>query len=149
MIRVMLPKDRRTPGEIVVVDGDGVVLLGPFPCLGKGDNAGAIEHANRTRDPVRPFGDHPTGVYRITSIQRNKPPAHSYGSAFFHIEPTEGQALEAKLAGRVGLAIHGGDPGADGVLRPTNGCLRVRNDVAVTMANVVQVNDVYVCQEGE
>ena len=131
------------------------MVLGPVPARGKADGQIATDHMNPTRDPKKVDGDHPTGTYRVVHIEANKPPAHSYGPFFLLLDPTDGDALIAKTNGRVGLAIHGGDPASDGSLRATEGCLRVSNETATALAGLVEPGVTagrpveYECFEGE
>ena len=147
MIHARVPKDRMGEGSVEIVDATGSVIVGPFACRAKADNAGAIQHGNPTRDSLRPFGDHPSGAYVVRAIQHGKSPAHTYGPVFMLLDPTGGDALQARRNGRTGLAIHGGDPGETMMLRPTFGCLRVTNAAIVDMARLVRVGDIYVCED--
>lgn len=146
LMRSRLPHDRTRTGTVVIEDG-GVVVAGPFVCYGKADNQEAAKHGNPDRDPTQPNGDHPTGSYQIAAIQHDKEPAHSYGPVFFLLEPTGGDALIAKKNGRAGLAAHGGDQRADGSLRPTFGCLRMRNEDILATEPLVTVGMQYICEE--
>jgi L,D-transpeptidase-like protein len=147
MIQARVPKDRLAEGTVEILDAAGSVIAGPFECRAKADNAGAAQHGNPTRDPLRPFGDHPSGSYVVQAIEHGKSPAHTYGPVFMLLDPTDGDALQARRNGRTGLAIHGGDPSATMMLRPTFGCLRVSNAAIVEMARHIRVGDVYVCED--
>ena len=137
-IRSVLPRDRMRAGTIDVVNDAGDVIFGPVAARGKADSQIAAAHANPNRDPTRVDGDHPAGTYRVVHVERDKPTAHSFGPFFLLLDPTGGDALIAKTNNRTGLAIHGGDPAADGSLRATEGCLRVTNAAAVSIAGLVQ-----------
>jgi hypothetical protein len=131
-IVVELPPDRRFAGRLTLKDDQGRTLAGPFDAYGKADNAAAIAHGNAGRDPKLPYGDTPEGSYEVpraiaTGDDTNYP-AHSYGNAgALALRPVGGPALDALANGRIGLLIHGGDPGLGGTLRPTNGCVRLSN----------------------
>jgi len=146
-IVVKLPDDRTEYGTIQVEDDAGNVLAGPFPAYGKADNSRASNEGNPSRDPVRPYGDTPTGGYLLGAVEPtgagtgfSEP---TYGNAgAIRLIPNSGQALEAEHNGRSGLLIHGGSTNATGGLRPTYGCVRVGND---DMAKVV---DAYLTAPG-
>jgi hypothetical protein len=138
-IVVDLPTDRTHPGTLTIQDDDGNIIAGPFDALGKSDNQAAIGHGNPTRDPTQPYGDTPTGGYNSTGYVATGDgtafPSHSYGpNGAIVLDPTDGQAQSAEDNGRTGLLIHGGDPGSNGALRPTYGCIRLSNgDMAEVM----------------
>ena len=132
ILRVTLPRNRNIPGELVALDDDGQVIH-RCPCLGKADNAKAAEMGNRDRNPLLPFGDTPTGLYRLT---KSGPwsPTSTYGiHPVLLMIPISGDALTSHQ-GRIprsGIWLHGGAPGrnsATAFLRPTHGCLRVADD---------------------
>ena len=133
-----LPEDRSQPGGIFYVVEGGKIALGPVPAFGEADNSAAKKAGNETEDPTRPFGDHPWGLYRVMGVRDKPEPARSYGPAFLPLDPVHGEALAAEESGRTGLGIHGGDPAADGSLRVTHGCLRLRNADAAKLAALVQ-----------
>lgn len=128
-----VPKDRIGEGQIFV---DGV-LMGR--CRGKADNQAAIAHGNPSRDPTRPYGDHPAGRAQITEVRDCRPEEfHSYGPHKLVMVAVDGEAKARQdFEGATWDAIegHGGDPAADGFsLRPTYGCLRMPNDVCKAVA---------------
>src|SRR3989304_4213458 len=106
--------------------GTGLWVLGPYPCLGKADNAKAIDHKNPDRNPQKPFGDHPTGVYEITNVIELDGLTRSYGTWKIVIQPVHGDCVfrEAAEPGDDGILAHGGEPGGpySHKLRATNGC---------------------------
>lgn len=132
-----LPKDRFRDGRFWLTDDGGTVIFGPVPCRGEADNSGAAAHGNVLEDPTKSYGDHPAGTYRVLEVFWAPQPPRSYGPAFLKLEPTGGEAYAAKANGRSGIGIHGGDPGPSGELRPTFGCLRLRNDDINVVATVV------------
>ena len=124
----LLPKDRRQVGVLEV--SNGATAVESMPVLGLADSAMAKQKGNPTRNPERCYGDTPTGVWKvhISIIMRDE---HAFGPhKVLLLSPISGQAYRSYLAParRNGILIHGGAPGAGGVLRPTYGCLRVSND---------------------
>lgn len=129
-IQIDLLKDRTRPG-VLRFYSDDMEMQFRCACLGKADNAQAAKALNPTRDSIKPDGDTPTGTYRVIDIRRKDATTanlHTYGpNPIIHIEGTGGSALAAKINGRVGLAIHGGELSEQNKLRPTYGCIRVSN----------------------
>ena len=118
------------------------------------DSGEARRHGNPSEEATRPFGDHPFGESRVVAVIRSETKAdrERYGPVRLALDPVAGQALEAKKAGRTGLAIHGG-PTRDGALRATHGCLRVDDATAEALAGPAdeQIRAggmvTYVCEE--
>lgn len=128
-ILVILPADRSRLGRLLV-EREGRTVFGPVPCYGRSDDRTARERGNPDRDPLKPFGDTPLGVYRCHLGAAAPAPAlvRGYGPhGWVALDPVSGPALQAKKNGRFGLLIHGGDLNAAGKLRPTYGCVRVSN----------------------
>jgi len=135
-INVKLPQDRSRPGVMTVtVDGSkgtppiDAEFQTTYRCLGKSDEAAAIAHDNPSRDPLRPFGDIPTGEYEAVLTVAAKPSSkanlRSYGaSKRFVLNPKSGDALKRQQNGGFGIMLHEGALGEGGALRPTHGCLR-------------------------
>ncbi len=129
-ILVELPGNRSKLGLISLKIGDEV-LLGPVSCYGKADDQQAALHGNPARDPLKPFGDTPLGIYSCEVGNPVVTPkiAHSYGpNGYVVLTAISGQAKIAAKNGRFGILIHGGDLNGVGKLRPTFGCVRVPND---------------------
>jgi hypothetical protein len=157
MIRLhaRLPKDRTAEGTLWVTDEAGAMVGGPARCRGKADNQEAIAHDNPARDPLKPFGDHPLGVYRVVEVDRivDQEQRRHFGRVFLKLRPVSGDAFTAAQNARSGFGIHGGPLLDDGRLRPTNGCLRTENTFVGTLADRVEADldagrDVfYDCQE--
>ena len=130
---ISLPKNRLLPGTLMAVSNEGEVLLDPpRACLGLADSAAAVQHGNKDRDPLRPFGDTPLGRYRVTVIPAAQN-THSYGICRrLLLTPFQGPCVEAESNGRRGLEIHEGDENPNYVswkfLRPTDGCVRVQRE---------------------
>lgn len=122
-ITITLKPDRWALG-VLSLDGTDFSCV----CLGRADQAAATKMGNPTRNPLKRNGDTPTGLYRAIVGERLSN-TRSYGpQRVIRIDPTGGDALAAKQAGRAGLLIHGGDVGVDGrSLRPTHGCVRLKN----------------------
>jgi hypothetical protein len=122
-LHVTLHKNRSLVGIAVLTMATGSTS---FACLGLSDKTAAEAHGNPERDPLKPFGNIPTGKYDALSTVAGSP-ARSYGpNRRFLLKATAGQALEACSAPdpRWGLMMHGGDPLPKGGLRPTHGCIR-------------------------
>jgi len=141
-IKVQFPTDRWQTGTVALVNAQGKTAAGPFKSLGKASNAAAAAHLNPARDPLQPFGDTPTGGYRVvqtiaTGAGTNYP-AYNYGaSGAIVLDPVSGDAVTAKANGRRGLLIHGGAPGTGGRLRATHGCIRLSDgDMAALIAAI-------------
>ena len=139
-----LPVDRQGWGDLALIGDDGTVLFGPWPYRGKADNQAAIVHGNPTRDPLRPFGDHCAGTYRITEVVKIDPADTLHHAEFgpykLRLDPIGGDALQAKRNGRTDLELHGGAPGQPGTLnelRATYGCGRTQNDTITHIAGLL------------
>ena len=119
---------RGRPGGLVALDDDGNVIHRCY-VLGKADGQEAARRGNPTRNPLLPFGDTPTGLWRCVRGDVVAP-ASTYGTnAVIRLEPISGDA--AKATKRKGIWLHGGAPGTAqvyGYLRPTFGCLRITDD---------------------
>lgn len=134
----------RESGLFFVLDGADGIIYGPVRCRGEADNAAAASHDNIQEDPTRPFGDHPSGLYRIELVvDVPEGDQGTYGPHFLKLEPLEGEALRAGERGRTGIGIHGGRPGPKGTsneLRATHGCLRTSNRVITDVTEAVRAH---------
>ena len=139
-IRVSLPSNRSYYGQLTLLDDQGITLSGPFAVLGRADAKTAADQGNPGRSTILPYGDTPTGDFRVDGfqqagdqddIQRHGP----YGK--IKLTPISGEAKLAKDNGRTGLQIHGGVLSSAGALRPTNGCLRLTNDDMLTLLTAI------------
>lgn len=124
-----LPKNRLLPGVFTATTlmQEREVTIFTAKCLGRADTFLAERSNNPSRNPLLPGGDTPCGEYTcaLADVGNN---LRSYGPfERIAITPVAGPALQAKLAGRTGLMIHGGAPGTGGGLRPTEGCIRLSN----------------------
>ena len=129
-ILVELPP-KRTKVGLISIRQDNRQIWGTAACYGKADDQSAAAHGNPLRDPLKPFGDTPLGVYNCVIGRPALTPkiVHSYGpNGYIVLQPVSGAAKLAEKNGRFGLLIHGGDLNAAGKLRPTFGCVRVPND---------------------
>lgn len=136
------PFNRANYGQLVIEDEDKV-LLGPFPCLGKGGGNKRVPSSDwRKRNQ-----DTPTGEYIGTIARWN--PAETYGVyPVIKLDPIGGNALEAEKLGRSGLAIHGGR--SQEILYSTQGCVRVfdRNmKEIIAKLNQLGINEINVTVE--
>ncbi len=135
MIRLIakLPKDRTQLGTIsAYVDGEH---RGQWPCYGKADNAMAAAKGNPSRNPLKQFGDTPTGTWKMI-MGAKQSNTNTYGvHPVIMLNPTGGQALNSYSPDnrRSGIWIHGGSPNRAGGLRPTNGCIRVADEDMVAI----------------
>lgn len=142
VLDVRLPSDRHRTGLLTLKRVSGAAIVADLKVLGKADNARALLAGNPQRDPSLPFGDTPTGRYavpRAVATGAGTPySSNSYGSnGALVLDPVDGQAMDAKGNGRVGLLIHGGTLGTGSRLRATHGCLRLSDgDMAILMAAI-------------
>lgn len=132
-IEIVLPKDRSKYGGLTVS------AVATFRCLGKADNAAAKRQGNPQRDPLKQYGDTPTGVYIGTLGVTYK--GRTYGEfPVIMLSPVSGDALRAQdKGGRSGLWIHGGDP-RNGELRPTHGCVRVDDSTQKILVELLKAS---------
>jgi hypothetical protein len=121
-----LPPSRFEAGTLHATEGDQVVF-GPVRAWGgTADNVGSGGDSSPREAPTKLYGDHPTGLYRITGVEDIAGVGpETYGSGLIALEPLEGEALAAKQAGRTELGIVSGRPHADGRLRKSHDCLRI------------------------
>lgn len=135
-IIIHLKTDRSIPGVLGVWDSiNGIGQM--FRCLGESDSDTAHIHGNPTRDPLKPYGNVPTGTYRADIIYPTpvtEATLRSYGPGpLILLTPVSGDALKAN---RPGIAIHGGATGAPmpvNDLRPTYGCIRTDDSTIATL----------------
>jgi hypothetical protein len=114
--KTVAPFDRRNPGQLVMAK-DGVIVLGPFPCLGKGGRSKSA----KSFDWRIKGNDTPTGEY-IGRIEKWNP-SQTYGpNDALRLIAVSGNALEAAKLGRSGLGLHGGR--SQEILWSTDGCVR-------------------------
>ena len=120
LIRVELAHDRDRCGTLAVVDAEGRLITGPFPIAARTTDQLASSRNNRMRDPLRRFGNTPTGHFRIAplTVDEDRYPAAEFGRhGLIPLMPTAGDAAFADANGRYGFAIFGGPPAADNSLR--------------------------------
>lgn len=121
------PTDRAQQGKLQAFVGQSMV--GEWPCLGKADNAKAKASGNPDRNPLKQFGDTPTGTWKVR-VGVGQTDIATYGPlAPFTLWPSGGQALASHAPSnrRTGIWIHGGALNKAGGLRPTYGCIRVHD----------------------
>ena len=139
-IMVELNPDRTLGGELSIVRSDGTQEGYSLSVLGKAANNDAALHGNPMANQLVLYGDTPTGTYSIIEITDGtyRGNIHSYGpNGVIKLRPTSGNAAAAAANGRTGLLIHGGDLGPGGLLRRTNGCLRLTNDEFRYLKNTI------------
>lgn len=149
VVNVKLKTDRMQYGQILAsMNGEFYSELLVQRCLGRADQGIATSHGNPTRDSLKPFGDTPTGIYRMKfepfpQGMTGDPLKHwlrSYGPyGKFRLTPLMGDALKAVANyHRDGLLMHGGDLTDDGKnLRPSEGCVRTDNHVLKMYADAI------------
>ena len=118
---IILPDDRVLPGRATLLDASGVLF--EAECLGRAvpDYFAPKGAASRlTHD-----GDTPLGLYASTRMIALPQEMTGIGRLFVPLHPRDGEAADAERAGRTGLGVHGGR--GDGKLRPTRGCVRLRD----------------------
>jgi len=157
-IIVQLPMNRDTPGEMWVVNKQGLIIYGPVPVLGASSYNIAKNNNNSSRDNLKPFGNTPTGHYigTVKSSFSLRPNGKTYASTLTKsgllsfgregiilLDPIDGEALQAKNNGRSGLLIHSGSVSSHGKLRPTAGCLRMlpihMSEISSIINNLIEV----------
>jgi hypothetical protein len=112
MLRVVLPVRRDRLGQLTLERRDGSVIAGPWPANGTAHPVLAIRYGNPGRDPLRPYGHVPAGLYELD--QRISPDTVNYrrdrlgpaGALLFR--PLSGPAAVAEAHGRRRLTVHGG-----------------------------------------
>lgn len=150
-IKMIVPADRTKLGTLELVGAGGVALAGPFWIYAKADNQTATKQSNPTRDPARKFGDTPIGGYSIDSLAPSGASTPYSDTDKFgpfgvlKLTPVSGQALIAKNNGRSGLLIHGGKlrvAAGREILRPTNGCVRMRDVDVQALVAAIRANNI-------
>jgi hypothetical protein len=129
-ITIQLGANRDRTGYLSVCDDLGGVLAGPFPVSARAADSIASENGNPTREPVLPFGDPPTGRYKVVDAiptgQGTPYRGDLYGDeGAIVLAPVSGVAALADACGRFQILIHGGRPSDDGRLRMSSGNFRV------------------------
>jgi hypothetical protein len=122
-IHVHLPIDRWLPGFLVLMNAEETQLLYDIPCRGKADGGNARKNNNPERDPTRPWGDLPSGLYEEVTVSRFKPERKTFGPTAILLNGITGDARKARDYGRTGIAIHA-NRGNDRLMA-TYGCLRL------------------------
>lgn len=135
LIEIDLPRDRATEGVLRLVDGNDATMMSAR-CRGKADSRRAANEDNPDRDPTRPFGDTPSGLYRETGVHWFPKEANSrLGPAWIPLIGLSGDAERAHRNGRTGLGIHGGR--GDERLVATYGCVRLLDCDFVHLATII------------
>jgi len=134
----LLPRDRTQVGVLQLWRSGALVQT--FPVFGKSDNAKAQQQGNAKRDPLFPFGDTPTGKWKVTAATKPQENTHTYGPyPVFMLWPLDGQAYTSHdpKHRRSGIWLHSGGLNAAGALRPTYGCLRVHNETMARLHELI------------
>src|SRR5271154_4510449 len=133
-IEIVLASDRNRVGRLILKDDAGRKLAGPCSVCGRANDFAASEHRNPTRSPLLPYGDTPTGEYRVRGILSTGDgtayEARKFSqSGMIVLEPLRGQATIAEKNGRRVLVIQAGTPNTAGkLLCATNGSVRMHED---------------------
>ena len=141
-IRINLCTDRDFVGSLSLVNGSAGIIAGPFPVSARSADSIAAENGNPTREQTFPFGDPPTGRYRVGTIIPTGPGtkyrSDLYGaSGAVVLIPAAGKAALADACGRFEVLIHGGSLSSDGRLRVTSGHFRVRDEDFYALSSFV------------
>lgn len=145
-IHIELSEDRNYTGELSVIDALDRSTLGPFDVSARAADSIAAENGNPTRSTLFPFGDPPTGTYRVVEIVPTglgtQYRADLYGTlGAIELRSVAGDAALADACGRFSILIHGGGPSADGRLRVTSGHFRLGNDDLRALLTLVRSTD--------
>jgi uncharacterized membrane protein YgcG len=127
-IKVRVPEKRGSTAVVEIRSGlskiaDGVAVASASADL-------AARHGNPHRDPLRPWGHPPLGSYRL--LAQGPAPAGcdaEYGGQLLVFQPESGEALEAESFGRLLLLAYAGPAAKGGLLRPTQGGLRLEQKI--------------------
>jgi len=123
-ITVRVPEDRDQAGVVEIRSNSRTIAKGIAAACASGELAS--QHGNPGRDPLRPWGHPPLGMYRF--LAQGPVPAGcdiEYGGQALVFQPETGKALEAEAFGRLLLIVYAGPAGKAGRLRPTQGGLRL------------------------
>jgi hypothetical protein len=112
-VRIQLNQDRDQIGYLTVCDATGHAIIGPFPVSARAADSIAADNGNPTRATVFPFGDPPSGRYRVGEViatgQGTRYRDDLYGTqGAITLLPASGDAAMADACGRFQLLIHGG-----------------------------------------
>jgi hypothetical protein len=93
----------------------------------------ATRHGNPMRISTLPYGDTPTGEYRVIRVAPSGSgtefPEASFGPhGVLELEGTLGAAALAEANGRFVIMVQGGEPGSGNALRATNGAIRLSSE---------------------
>ena len=154
-IEIILASDRNRVGRLILKDDAGRKLAGPYSVCGRANDFAASEHRNPTRSPLQPYGDTPTGEYRMRGIVRTGR-GTAYDATVFGkfgmiaLEPVRGQAAIADQNGRHVLVIHAGTPNpASRLLYATNGSVRMYDDDLRELIEALRGESSVVCKISE
>lgn len=120
---IRLPEDRTQAGRLELRDRGGRVVFS-CPCLGRSAGIFDAVTGRVRRDRLAYRGDTPLGDYAPTFVTALAKSITGIGNLWVGLDPVGGEALAAEQAGRRGLGIHGG---RGETLRPTHGCIRLKD----------------------
>ncbi len=137
-LTVFLPKDRVKMGWFNLLASDDHLLL-TGPARGKADNKRAIKAGNPTRDPIKPYGDTPSGEFHACGPVLFSQPHARLGVGWIPLRGKSGDALKAETeGGREGLGLHAGR--GDDMLMATYGCIRVTDTDFDLIDKLIRMN---------
>src|SRR5271170_4347820 len=154
-IEIILASDRNRVGRLILKDDAGRKLAGPYSVCCRANDFAASEHRNPTRSPLQPYGDTPTGEYRLRGIVRTGRGTPYDATVFgkfgmIALNPVRGQAAIADQNGRHVLVIHGGTPNpASRLLYATNGSVRMYDDDLRELIEAVRGESSVICKISE
>ena len=129
-MQIHLPDDRTVLGRLRLRNSFGALV---FTCQCLGRSAGLFDAVTGRvrRDRLAYRGDTPLGEYAPTFVTTLARPITGIGRLWVGLDPVDGEALAAEQAGRRGLGIHGG---RGETLRPTHGCIRLKDSDMAALA---------------
>jgi hypothetical protein len=135
-IEITLKPNRALAGTFILWnDHERIAVRGA--CLAKSVQSSANLVGNPTRDPLKPCGDTPLGFWIGCILTFLAYPACEYGAVPpIALRPVSGPAAQAYANGRRGLMVISGALSDIGLLRPTHGCVRLREDTLRAAVNV-------------
>ncbi|MDP2600632.1 MAG: L,D-transpeptidase, partial [Deltaproteobacteria bacterium] len=133
-------------GILILRKNNGHPLMGPFKVLGRSSNewkedGKKVTNQNKNRDPVHKYGDTPTGIYEVGTIQPRADKKVYGPHRAIQMVPVSGDASTAAQNGRSGLLIHGGRDSektrfGDNLV-PTKGCIRMHDKDILALINEI------------
>jgi hypothetical protein len=82
-LTIGLPTSRSRCGTLTLSREEGEILIDGAPVAGLASSALAAKNGNENRDPILPYGNVPTGTYRLSATYASgdgtRLPARQYG----------------------------------------------------------------------